>query len=1203
MEIGTVEGAVNTETFHFEAHKDVEKFDFVAVKANTDEAEWLLAQIAEVEKKPLKDSDKVDDAYKTVASANIIGYRNKGLLKKPRSVIEPDSIVYRADQDLISDTLGLDQNGLYMGLLLTDPDIKIYMDPEDLYKHFAVLAKTGAGKCVSGETPILLADGTTKPIREIFEEHAARTVHENEDETLVRLDDVQVQSLDGNRQIGSSEAVFGYRKEEDTVITITTESGREITVSEEHPLLTAEEDISFTEAADLEEGHHIAVPRTTDATEDATLSLSPDLQARSSAIVAERQEKQRQYQTAMEIRSQGNGPTTISAMTGAKQGTVENWIYHGDQPAATVQEGLAVSETGKQIELPGDLTSLSEFLALLIAEGAEQYTHYYRAIFSNSDQQLLDRFTMLTEQLFGLEARPMEGGVYIDSNALKAFLDDIGYRTCQRSATKQIPNIVMRAPQAAKKAFLQAYFDCDGWMDDHEACVISASREIINRLAYLLLEFGIVARLRETAKTATNSEHTEDTYYELVISGRNDLELFAERIGFGLERKQAKLQSYLDGRERNTNVDIIPVDGDAIRNAREKQGLSQRELASEIDMSQMSISRYENENRRPSRQALKRLADQLGLDQYHRLSTADISWDRIASIERKDNPGTHVYDLTVRDDHTFIGGYGGIINHNSYATAVLIEELLEKDYPVVIIDPHDEYHSLTEPNVLEDEDMQQYDVEPRDFPTQEYSTNTELNHRAEQLTFSSKNMDAKEIQQVVPTNLTNSQLGVLYTALKELKKRESYTLDDVIETCMDQDSKAKWNLINMLETVRDSGLFAEQPTDLDQLIEQGTATIINLRGVDPEMQETVVYKLSKELFERRKRGKLEPFFMVMEEAHNFVPEKGMGKAICSDILRKIASEGRKFGMGIGVISQRPANVAKNILSQCNTQLIMRVTNPNDLSAISRSFEGVTSEVEDSITSLPPGVGLLLGKEYPIMTDIRVRKSKHGGGTKDVSEEEGIEKGGETREEESLTAKAEQTDVEIGHDDQPEEVDEPDERVIEAFTAAMSQDDLPQDMDEPVTAYYPIYIVKTPVGRLAIDAEDGEVTARDLNLTDQADSVLDGLKEHDMTRAELSELTSLDEETVGKILDRLRDYRLVEKDDEYYSYTGVDLFSHQVEEVDAAGDRVIDVKLSEDEARQIAKDELGKEAKNVRLVYYPYFKTGNRVFDAVLEKEV
>ncbi|MDY6773860.1 MAG: ATPase, partial [Candidatus Nanohaloarchaea archaeon] len=77
---------------------------------------------------------------------------------------------------------------------------------------------------------------------------------------------------------------------------------------------------------------------------------------------------------------------------------------------------------------------------------------------------------------------------------------------------------------------------------------------------------------------------------------------------------------------------------------------------------------------------------------------------------------------------------------------------------------------------------------------------------------------------------------------------------------------------------------------------------------------------------------------------------------------------------------------KNVLSQCNTQFILRVTNPNDLNAISRSFEGVTSEVKDFITSLPPGTGLLLGKEYPVMTDVRTRRSSHGGEAKELSDD-------------------------------------------------------------------------------------------------------------------------------------------------------------------------------------------------------------------------
>ncbi|MFB6076914.1 MAG: ATP-binding protein, partial [Candidatus Nanohaloarchaea archaeon] len=280
-----------------------------------------------------------------------------------------------------------------------------------------------------------------------------------------------------------------------------------------------------------------------------------------------------------------------------------------------------------------------------------------------------------------------------------------------------------------------------------------------------------------------------------------------------------------------------------------------------------------------------------------------------------------------------------------------------------------------------------YGVGPQGYPATEYSTDTDVNPGATELSFTSRDLDAKELEQMVPTNLTNSQLEVLYNTLKELEERDHYDLQDVIDTAMNQESKAKWNLVNVLEIVQDSNIFADDPTDLDDLVEPGEASIINLKGVDPEMQEMVVYKLAKELFDRRKRGDLQPFFMIMEEAHNFVPERNFGKAICSDILRTIASEGRKFGLGIGVISQRPARVDKNILSQCNTQMILRVTNPNDLNAISRSFEGVTSEVKEFITSLPPGTGLLLGKEYPVMTDVRTRRSRHGGEAKELSRDD------------------------------------------------------------------------------------------------------------------------------------------------------------------------------------------------------------------------
>jgi Predicted ATPase len=134
VKLGTVEGEVDTTSFEFRAIEEVRKFDFVSVKSHS---RWILCQVDEVTKKP---------EGETLAHASIIGYRDKGLTRAPRTVIEPDSIVYKADQDLISETLGLEDAGLNIGTLETDDEIEIFVDQEDFYKHFSVIGQTGSGK-------------------------------------------------------------------------------------------------------------------------------------------------------------------------------------------------------------------------------------------------------------------------------------------------------------------------------------------------------------------------------------------------------------------------------------------------------------------------------------------------------------------------------------------------------------------------------------------------------------------------------------------------------------------------------------------------------------------------------------------------------------------------------------------------------------------------------------------------------------------------------------------------------------------------------------------------------------------------------------------------------------------------------------------------------------------------------------------------
>lgn len=121
-----------------------------------------------------------------------------------------------------------------------------------------------------------------------------------------------------------------------------------------------------------------------------------------------------------------------------------------------------------------------------------------------------------------------------------------------------------------------------------------------------------------------------------------------------------------------------------------------------------------------------------------------------------------------------------------------------------------------------------------------------------------------------------------------------------------------------------------------------------------------------------------PFIMILEEAHNFCPQQGY--AVSTESLINVASEGRKFGFGLCIVTQRPARVDKNLLSQCNTQIILKVTNTNDLKAITASVEGISQGATEEIQRLAVGEALVMGGNIalPIYVQIRIRKSRHGG---------------------------------------------------------------------------------------------------------------------------------------------------------------------------------------------------------------------------------
>ena len=132
-------------------------------------------------------------------------------------------------------------------------------------------------------------------------------------------------------------------------------------------------------------------------------------------------------------------------------------------------------------------------------------------------------------------------------------------------------------------------------------------------------------------------------------------------------------------------------------------------------------------------------------------------------------------------------------------------------------------------------------------------------------------------------------------------------------------------------------------------------SIIDVSGVPNEITSVVVAVLSRLTFDYAiwSRGEPQrPILLVCEEAHRYIPSKdsGQGQAV-RKILERIAKEGRKYGVSLGLITQRPSDLAEGVLSQCGTIISMRLNNERDQHFVKAAMPEGARGFIDSIPAL------------------------------------------------------------------------------------------------------------------------------------------------------------------------------------------------------------------------------------------------------------
>lgn len=344
----------------------------------------------------------------------------------------------------------------------------------------------------------------------------------------------------------------------------------------------------------------------------------------------------------------------------------------------------------------------------------------------------------------------------------------------------------------------------------------------------------------------------------------------------------------------------------------------------------------------------------------------------------------------------------------SYTAGVLVEELMNSynRAAVLIVDPHSEYDTL-----------KSIESHSQFFGDDNYKPEVKIiPHDKVKVRFSS--LTEADVKYLLPEGTSDKMLHFLSQAFRHLREspqgvRETYAYHDLKDYVIeqkygDEDSKSGtgsnvssiegllWRLDSRFENKE--GIFSDnEHIPLQELFKPGRCTVLQLSDIEQNEQQVIVGTILRRVNKARMmtvRGEVEhsesylpyPVFTLLEEAHRFAPA---GTTVVStNILKQILSEGRKFGVGIGLITQRPGKLDQDVLSQCMTQIIMRIVNPIDQDTIAKSVEGAGRQLLNELPALTKGQAVIcgVGINTPVLCRIRPRLTRHGGETFDAPSE-------------------------------------------------------------------------------------------------------------------------------------------------------------------------------------------------------------------------
>lgn len=850
----------------------------------------------------------------------------------------------------------------------------VYLDSLNPHVVFVCGAR-GSGKCLTGDTLITLDNGEAIPIKEL----EARQE--------------KVFALGHSLEITQAARTDFFKRTVDKTLKVRLQSGKEIELTPEHPLLTLN---GWRPAENLSNGDRIATPRV--------------LPAFGSARMKECDVKLLAYLIAEGHLS--NQFVLFSNMD-------EKIIAEFRQSIAEFDPNLRIEQHSKPGCFRVAQVKKKVDLSMVVRDNAT------------------GRFTN-------------KGHIIFKKSSIRQWLEGVGLYG-KLSAEKFIPKEVMQLEKGQLALFLNRMFSCDGSIyrinrgRSWAASIGFVSQRMTREIQHLLLRFGILSTFRKK-KTRYKQNIIEN--YEVVIYGENVIK-FIEEIGFFGEKEVREQTAIHDmaGQKRNPNFDTIPKEiwqSFQISNAK----MASRELGHGANYIHSAKSYA------PSRKKLLRIAEIERNVGIRVLANSDIYWDTIKEITEI-NGEKEVYDITVPIHHNFVAN--DIVVHNSYVIGVIAEELAERNKNVgtIVVDPIGVFWSMRFPNKEEKEieKLKEWGLETKGLnnlkvfipegvkgqvPRSTYDAGfamqpSLLTGEDWTLTFGVDRFSVSGL--LLDKVIKKVEKGYRKTETNERVegKGKNYSLNNLIE-CLETDSELNSRergykpdsiraIISRFEAAKSWGIFSEKGTPLRELSREGQLTVLDTSFLEDNVTALVIGILARRLLAARKIStrkeaaskfksltmeellelEVPPTWLFIDEAHTLIPSGNEVTAATAGLIEYV-KQGRRPGLSLVFATQQPSAINTKVLSQLDVIMTHKLIFDDDIKAVFKRTPTIIPRkyrTPNFVKTLPVGVALTGDRREEtsraFVMGIRPRKSQHEGrdaettGLSETVEEEQVQR--------------------------------------------------------------------------------------------------------------------------------------------------------------------------------------------------------------------